>query len=209
MIIGSLFPSCDNNLYYKTFDYKTMSCKNPTDKSDYSVKLLTATKNKIELEVFFDSNTIKRTFIKKKNYWYSNVKYEDNSIPGTGVAYGGKFESEYYIFKDHIVFNYDHFLFYVDLVTNKIYYFTRIKNFNIHNYIYVNIEDLMSHNEYNIVEYNVYYDRLYERTIYYGAGGKLIDDGTEISSYDKDLNIFFLLDVDLYSYLAGRKFIYD
>ncbi len=161
------------------------------------------------MEVFFENNRIKRTFLKKKDYWYSEVKYELDSIHSKRIAYGGKFVSKYYIFKDHVVFNYDDFLFYTDLVNNKIYYFTRINNFKIENYIYVKIEDLINKFEYNTIEYNIYFDKLYEKGSQYTSGGKYIDGVTEITSYNKDLDIFYLMDIDLYSYLDGRKFIYE
>ncbi len=66
--------SCDNNIYYKTVDYKTMTFVEPIEKSENCVRFISQTENKIELEVLNYGNKLKRTFIKKNGYWYSKFK---------------------------------------------------------------------------------------------------------------------------------------
>jgi hypothetical protein len=64
-IINFLF-SCKSNQYYKTFDYKTMSFKELTHKSENCVKLLTKTKKKLIWKFFLRIIELKELFSRKK-----------------------------------------------------------------------------------------------------------------------------------------------
>lgn len=199
-IVFTLFLSCDKQVYYKTFDYKTMTFVEPTEKTDYCVRFISQTKDKIELEVLYTDFKIKRTFIKKENYWYSKFKYEQPAYPQLKVAYGGIHELHYYIFEDHIVYKDDYFILYVDLIEKKQYIFFGLQ---MEDYKYVALKDLQI-KEYYVVDYYVNFDTLYERHKYYDREGTLLEEVINNHSNEPLLDIFFWMDKDIY-YLGANK----
>ncbi|NMH25090.1 hypothetical protein [Flavobacterium solisilvae] len=204
-VVLVLFVSCDKQVYYKTFDYKTMTFVEPTEKTDHCVRFISQTKDKIELEVMYNDFKIKRTFLKKENYWYSKFKYEEPSFPKLKVAYGGIHELHYYIFEDHVVYKDDAYLVYVDLINNKMYLFDELQ---IEDYKYVTLKDLQT-KEYDVVDYYVNFDTLYERDRGYDSKGNLLEEVINNHSNAPLLDIFFWMDEDIYYLGATKVPIYD
>ena len=197
--------SCDNNLYYTTLDYKTMTFVEPIEKSEKCVRFISQTENKIELEVFNYGNKLKRTYTKREGCWYSKVKYELVHEPGSKTAYGGIHEIEYFIFHDHVVYKQDSFIVYVDLINDKMYVFDNLK---IKNFQKAKLEDLAK-NYYSVIDYYVYFDYLYQRNRGYYGNGDLKDEVVNSLSKEPLLDIFFWMDEDIYNLGSVRKPIYD
>ena len=197
--------SCDNNIYYKTFDYKTMTFVEPIEKSEKCVRFISETENKIELEVLNYGNKLKRTFINKNGYWCSKFKYELISIPGTKTANGGKHEIEYFIFPDHVVYKNEVYLKYVDLINQKMYFFDELKIKNFQN---EKLEDFVK-KDYRVIDYYVYFDTGYQRDRDYYRSGNLREE--VINELSKELleDIFFWMDEDIYNLGSTLKPIYD
>jgi hypothetical protein len=193
--------SCDDCTYYKTFDYKTMTFINPIKKSDCCVRFISQTEDKIELEVIYHGRKIKRTFIKKEGYWYSKYKYEV-------LDYLGKVENtiemDYYIFKDYIV--YEEFrVFYIDLLSNKIYYFENKKNKALKD---ITLSDVKE-GEYDLIEYYPYFGRTYVRRSDWFKD-KLIDKvEQEYSELWGKEDFFYTMDVEIYYFMDRTRPIYD
>lgn len=199
-LLLSLISSCDNNVYYATFDYKTMTCKNPIKKQENCVRYLSQTKDKIEIEVHYYGNVIKRTFIKKENHWYSKFKYEEISIPSMRVSYGGIHEVHYYIFPTHVVYKDEVYLNYIDLIENKMYMFDGQYNKNIKD---SKLEELQVQNYY-VVDYYENLGTLFERDRTYNGKGNLKEEVINNHSNEPLLDIFFWMDEDIY-YLGATK----
>jgi hypothetical protein len=193
--------SCDDSEYYKTFDYKTMSFKERTSKSDFCVKKISETNDKIEMEVFFDFNKIKRTFIKKDGYWYSKYKFETVDVPFFADAFGDKFEFEYYIYPTHIILTNYEFVNYVDLDKEEIsvYDDVKIKDFNKPAKEKLWIKTSFFNSD----------GHLYENSKYYKHGNFEGDSSNYKGKYDADIDFFYLLDLEIYSPGPGIKPIYD
>jgi hypothetical protein len=197
--------SCDDSVYYKTFDYKTMTFINRIDeKTDYCIRFISQTDDKIEMEVIFDVFTIKRTFIKKEGYWYSNYKYKTVPVPGYGLTYGKKFEIEYYIYKNHLVYKKDGFIFYIDLIKEELYLFKGYKG----EYKNVKIDDIKD-KLWIIIDYYTEDGVLFERNKYYNNGVFSQETTTENSYFPAYLDIFYWLDFEVYYPGAGVEPIYD
>ncbi len=199
------FMSCDDSEYYKTFDYKTMSFKELTSKSDFCVKKISQTDDKIEMEVFFDFNKIKRTFIKKDGYWYSKYKFETVDVPFFADAFGDKFEIEYYIYPTYIIYTNNPLILYVDLNKEEVsvYVDVEIKKFNIID-LKENKKKLFSTSSYYISD-----SFLYEKIRWYDDGNLGGETTYDQGKYDADIDFFYLLDLEIYSPGPGIKPIYD
>lgn len=204
-ILFTVLTSCDSNGYYKTFDYRTMTFVETTEKTENCVRLISQTENKIELEVLYYNNRIRRTFIKRENYWYSKFKYEEPSIPEYKAAYGGVHEIQYFIFYDHIVYKDDAYLVYVDLMDKKKYFFDELQ---IENFQNVKLESLIK-KDYRVIDYYVSFDTLYQRDRDYFGSGILKEEVINNLSTTPLLDIFFWMDEDIYNLGSTKKPIYD
>lgn len=204
--ILTAFSSCDRGEYYKTFDYQTMTFVEPTTKSDYCVRKISQTEDKIELEVFFDVNRIKRTFIKKKDHWYSSYKYETVKVPLTRLTYGDKFEYEYFIFKDYIISKEDYHFTYTDLKNSEcsIYNYVSTENLDLSQLDLNTIQNKLS----CIKSFYSYDNRFFMKRNNYNKG-IFSSVTTEEWDYPTDLDIFYWMNLDIYYPGAGKKPIYD
>lgn len=204
--IFSFFTSCDDSVYYKTFDYKTMTFIQPTDKQDNCIRFISQSDTLIELEVICGYHkTVKRTYIKKDKHWYSKVKYELVGEPEVGLDYGGKHEIEYFIFKDHMVFSDDIFTMYLDLKTEKEYICKKIKTKKTED---ITLNDVKKY-DYDQRDYYVYFDVLHERWRCYEKG-LFKEEVIEQKLGEPVLDIFYWIDQDIYMYSSSdMKFIYD
>jgi hypothetical protein len=197
--------SCDDSIYYKTFDYKTMTfVEQINQKTNNCIRFISQTDNKIEMEVFFENNRIKRTFIKKEGYWYSNYKYKTVEVPGYGLTYGKKFEIEYYIYKDHLVYKKDGFIFYIDLIKEELYLFKGYKG----EYKNVKIDDIKD-KLWKIIDYYTEDDILFERNKHYNNGVFDEEIVSGLYDYPPNINIFYWLDLEIYYPGAGVEPVYD
>jgi len=204
-IFSLLTGLCDNREYYKTFDYRTMTFVEPTSKSDFCVRKISQTDSKIEMEVFFDGNRIKRTFIKEENYWLSKYKYETVKEPFFATIYGQKFEYDYFIYNDHIISKQDFFVIDADLIQKKISYYQCYDDMDIKVMDLSKIHDKL----WGIRDFYTMYGDLYSRTKYF-ENGKFMDEGVDNdSSLYADLDFFFLIDFEIYQRSSGIKRIYD
>jgi hypothetical protein len=206
IFILTIFNSCDNGEYYKSFDYKTMTFIEPTTKSDYCIRKISQTDDKIEMEVFFDVNKIKRTFIKKKNHWYSSYKYETVKVPLTRLTYGDKFEYEYFIFKDYVISKEDYFFIYTDLKNSEcsIYNYVSTENLDLSQLDLNTIQDKLS----CIESFYSSNDRLFIKRKNYNKGifsSVTIDE----RGFSSDLDIFYWMNLEIYYPGVGKKPIYD
>jgi hypothetical protein len=198
--------SCDDSVYYKTFDYKTMTFVERIDeKTDYCIRFISQTDDKIEMEVFFENNRIKRTFIKKEGYWYSNYKYKTVQVPGYGYTYGKKFEIEYYIFKDHLVYKKEGFLKYVSFTKQEMLIYD---NYKSNNYKDVKTEELKD-KLWIIRDYYTEDDILFERNKHYNNGVFDEEIVSGLYDYPPNINIFYWLDLEIYYPGAGVEPVYD
>ena len=210
IVLFSSFVSCDDAHYYRTFDYKTMEFIDPIEKNDYCVKLISKTADKIELEVIYAYNKVKRTFIKKDGYWYSKYKYKTVPVLGYAVKYGENFEVEYYIFENYIVYLKEDFYYYVDLNEKLIFYSTELiyknRKLNLKN---LDLEQIKKY-DYKRKEYYTENETLICKRNSFVNGVKN-EDGERIeeTNHFADLDIFFWLDIEIYSPGAGVEPIYD
>ena len=210
LFIITSFVSCDDAQYYRTFDYKTMEFIDPIEKNDHCVKLISKTADKIELEVIYNYKKVKRTYLKKEGFWYSKYKYKTVPVPGYAVKYGENYEVEYYIYENYIVYYEDPAYCYVDLNEKKLYYNSKLKFRNPNLKLKeLDLEGITKH-YYRIVEYYTEDGTLINKRTSYTDGVKN-EDGERIeeTNHFADLDIFFWLDLDIYSPAAGVEPVYD
>lgn len=197
--------SCDNGEYYKTFDYRTMTFIESISKSDFCVRKISQTDNKIEMEVFFNGNKIKRTFIKKEDYWYSKYKYITINEPGFAVDYGDIFEFEYLIYKDFIITKQDVFIVYKDLIKKNMSFYECYEDVDIKKIDLSKMQNKLV----LIHDYYTMNGNLFRRDKNYQNGkftGEVIEN--EPRAY-ADLDFFYMMDFENYRPSTGRKSIYD
>ena len=205
LALFSTISSCDTHEYYKTFDYKTMTFVERTSKTDFCVRKISQTDDKIELEVNFKSSKIKRTYLKKEGYWYSKFKYETVEQHGFAVIYGDIYENEYFIYKDYLIYNYDtSFTMYVDLITEKMYVFDYIKMDDYSLFDLKNPQTAFSWVEDCYTVDDIFFVR---KKHYPGQE----DEGIIIENYRSlaNLDFFYWIDYEIYEPHAGIKQIYD
>jgi hypothetical protein len=184
----------------------------PIEKNDHCVKLISKTADKIELEVIYAYNKVKRTYIKKDGYWYSKYKYKTVPVTGYAVKYGENYEVEYYIFEDYIVYLKDNIYRYVDLNEKKLYtnadliYKYKVLNLNLKE---LDLEGITKH-YYYVDEYYTEDEALINKSTSFTDRIKN-EDGVRIerTNHYPNLDIFFWLDLEIYSPHAGVEPIYD
>jgi hypothetical protein len=205
LALFSTISSCDTHEYYKTFDYKNMTFVERTSKTDFCVRKISQTDNKIELEVNYKGTKIKRTYLKKEGYWYSKLKYETIEQPGFAVIYGDIYENEYFIYGDYLIYNDDtSFTMYVDLITEKMYVFDYIK---MDDYSLFDLNNPQTGFKW-VEDCYTMDDIFYIRNKHYPGQE---DEGISIENHRSlaNLDIYFWINLDLYNSLTDIKPIDD